>query len=320
MTIENPFPKPQPGLLYLTEGGIETEIMYRHGHALREFAMFELIDKPEAVADLRDMYRRYLDVAADGGWGVMIAGLDYRASPDWAGKLGIGPERLADMQHRCIDLLREVAEPYRGRVPAVVICGCVGPRGDAYARNHTITADEAEAYHATQIATLKAAGIDLVWAATINNIPEAVGLARAAARAGLPLTINFTLDSTSRLKSGPTLREAIERTDALAGADAPDFYGINCSHPVEFEPALEPGPWIERIRMLRPNASKMEKVALCKLGHIEEGDPVELGDQMGDLARRYPHIDIFGGCCGTWDTHFAEIIRGVAAARSVAPA
>ena len=125
--------------------------------------------------------------------------------------------------------------------------------------------------------TLKECGVDLVWAATINNIPEAVGISRAAARVGLPVNMSFTLDSTHRLKSGPSLKEAVEATDAEAGAARPDAYGINCSHPVEFEPALEPGTWAQRLRLLRPNAAKMDKVSLCKLGHIEEGDPEELG-------------------------------------------
>jgi len=58
---------------------------------------------------------------------------------------------------------------------------------------------------------------------------------------------------------------------------------------------------------VRPNASKMEKIALCKLGHIEDGDPVELGGQLGDLAERYPHMDIFGGCCGSDLRHVTQI-------------
>ena len=93
-------------------------------------------------------------------------------------------------------------------------------------------------------------------------------------------------------------------TDAEAGDAKPDFYGINCSHPVEFKPALEPDDWVRRLRSLRPNAAKMDKVSLCSLGHIEEGDPEELGQLMGGLARRYPHIDIWGGCCGTWGQVF----------------
>lgn len=309
-----PFPR-EDGLLYLAEGGVETEIMYRHGHRLREFAMFELMDDPAAVTDMRDMYRRYLDVAARHGFAVLMAGFDYRASPDWGDKLGYSPEGLREMQHKCIDFLRDAARPYADQLPRVAVAGCIGPRGDAYALNHDITAEEAEAYHAIQMDTLRDCGVDIVWAATINNVPEAVGIARAAAAAGLPLNLSFTLDSDHRLQSGPSLREAIEATDAQAGAAQPDSYGINCSHPLEFEPALEPGDWVRRIRSLRPNAAKMDKVALCQLGHIEEGDPEDLGRTMGDLARRMPDVDIWGGCCGTWDKHFDRIAHHVGAAR-----
>lgn len=305
----------KPGLQYLTEGGTETEVMFRHGHELRDFAMFELMDKPAAVADLRGMYRKLLDTIARHGFGAMLAGFDYRASPDWGAKLGYSPDALAEMQHRCIDFLREVSSPYRGDLPDIVICGCVGPRGDAYAANRDITADEAEAYHSVQLRTLRDCGVDLVWAATFNNIPEAVGLSRAAARAGLPLNLHFTLTGEHRLSSGPTLREAIETTDAQAGPARPDSYGINCSHPAEFEPALEPDDWTRRIRALRPNAAKMDKIALCKLNHIEEGDPEELGQMMRNLAERHPQIDIFGGCCGTWERHIDTIAQGVKAAR-----
>jgi homocysteine S-methyltransferase len=311
------FPPQADGTLYLAEGGQETEVMYRHGHELPEFAMYPLLERPEAMAALRGMYERYLEEAAAAGFSVLMGGLDYRASPDWGAKLGYSPEALAEAQRRCIDFLREVAEPFRARIPVLLISGVVGPRGDAYSLNRTITADAAQAYHAVQLDTLAKTGVDCVIAMTHNSVEEAVGIARAAAQLNLPLGISFTLDSgTSRLKSGPTLREAIEATDREAGDARPDFYGINCSHPVEIEPALEPGDWIRRVRMLRPNASAMDKIALCKIGHLEEGDPDELGAQMGDLARRYPHIDIWGGCCGTWDKHLGHIAREVARARA----
>lgn len=311
------FPPPTKGIAYLTEGGPETEIMYRFGHDLPEFAMFPLLDRPDAVATLKTMYARYLEVASEAGLSVVMGGLDYRASPDWADKLGYKPEALAYAQLRCIDFLREVAEPFRGRVPSILIAGLVGPRGDAYSLNWTMTAGEAEAYHLQQLNTLARAGVDVVTALTFNSVPEAVGISRAAARVGLPLGVSFTLDSgTSRLISGPSLREAIEATDRECGEAKPDFYGINCSHPFEFLPALEPGDWIERIRMLRPNASAMDKLALCKIGHLEEGDPQKLGRLMGELARTYPHIDIWGGCCGTWDQHLGHIARQIVQARA----
>lgn len=311
------FPQQTKGTLYLTEGGQETEIMYKFGHDLPEFAMYPLLDRPEALVDLRGMYERYLEVAAAAGLSVVMGGLDYRASPDWGVKLGYTPEALAEAQMRCIDFLREVSLPFRERIPAVFLSGIIGPRGDAYALNRSITTDEAESYHRHQLGTLARAGVDLVTALTFNSVPEAVGVARAAAQVGLPLAISFTLDSrTSRLLSGATLREAIEATDRECGEAKPDFYGVNCSHPLEFVPALEPGNWVERIRMLRPNASAMAKISLCKIGHLEEGDPQELGRLMGELARRYPHIDIWGGCCGTWEKHLGQIARQVIQARA----
>lgn len=135
----------------------------------------------------------------------------------------------------------------------------------------------------------------------------------------MPLSVSFTLDnSTSRLASGLTLKDAIEAVDAQTGDDRPDFYGINCSHPLEFMPAIEPGTWFERVRCLRPNAAMMDKISLCTLGHLESGDPPVLGELMGGLARQYPHIDMWGGCCGTWDAHLDEIARNVQMARDIA--
>lgn len=299
------------GVYYLTEGGQETEAQYRHGHDLPEFAMYPLLDNPAAMADLTAMYSRVLDVAAKHGFVAIISGLDYRASPDWGDKLGYSRAALAEAIEQGIAFLRMVAEPYRGQVPEILIGGMVGPRGDAYSLNQTITAEEAEEYHSFQLEALKRANVDFVSAVTFNNVPEVVGLARAAAAIAVPLNVSFTLDSNHRLKSGPSLKEAIISVDAQAGDAAPDFYGINCSHPLEFEPALEPGDWIKRIRSLRPNASAKDKIDLCQIGHLEEGDPVDLGQRIGDLARRYPHMDVFGGCCGTWDKHLDEIAGNV---------
>jgi methionine synthase I (cobalamin-dependent) len=62
----------------------------------------------------------------------------------------------------------------------------------------------------------------------------------------------------------------------------------------------------------------MDKISLCKLGHLEDGDPAELGRQMGALAKRHPHLDVWGGCCGTWETHLDEIARNVKAVRAPA--
>lgn len=308
------FPAQRTGIIYLTEGGIETEIMYKWGHELPRFAMYPLLDNPKAMADIRGMYRRYLDVAAKHKTSALMGGLDYRASPDWGNILGYSKTGLADANLKSIDFLRELAGEYQRDIPSILIQGFVGPRGDAYETNRTITADEAEEYHSVQLATLKQANVDLAWAFTFNSVPEAIGVARAASNIQIPLAISLTVDATARLSSGPTLREAITAIDEGSGG-SPEFYSLNCSHPQEFEPGLESGDWINRVRGIRPNASKMEKISLCRLGHLEEGNPLELGMLMGDLARRYPHMDIWGGCCGTCEVHLDQIATQVLAAR-----
>lgn len=304
------FPSQVPGRRYLTEGGIETEIMYKWGHELPEFAMYPLLDNPAAMADMRTMYRGYLEVAAKHHLCALMGGLDYRASPDWGRLLGYSTEGLAEANLASIAFLRELAQEYADDIDTILIQGFVGPRGDAYERNVVMTRDEAEDYHSVQLATLKKAEVDLAWAFTFNDEEEAIGAARAARAADVPLAVSFTLTSDAHVHSGSTLAAAIETVDAATDGSV-EFFGINCSHPLEFGPALTPGAWTDRLRSLRPNASKMEKIALCQLGRLEEGDPVELAEHLGDLAVRYPQIDIWGGCCGTGAVHLDLIAEAV---------
>lgn len=311
---EHGFPAPPDGTIWMTEGGTETEILYRHGLELPAFAMFPLLDDPRASGDLRAMMSGMLDAAAALGQPVLLGGLDYRASPDWGAKLGYSPESLADATIASIEFLRDVSGPYQGQVPDVRIAGVIGPRGDAYGTGGRITAEAAEDYHAVQLATLRRAGADLAEAMTFNSVPEAVGLARAAERIGMPLGILFTTGGDGRLRSGPTLREAVETVDRETGA-APAFYGVNCAHPDEFADALDGGEWTGRLRCLRPNAARMDKIALCRVGHLEEGDPDALAADLAALATRLPGLDIFGGCCGTAGHHLEKIGRAVLDAR-----
>ena len=180
-----PFRSVREGELFTTEGGTETEIMFKCGFELPQFAMYPLLDDPEAVDVLDGMYRRYLAVAERHGLSVLLGGLDYRASPDWGSLIGYSAEGLADMQHRSIGFLRDMAAKHGDGVPRILIGGLIGPRGDAYELNRTITAAEAEDYHAIQLGTLRAAEVDFACAMTFNNVEEAIGVVRAARAAGV---------------------------------------------------------------------------------------------------------------------------------------
>ena len=313
MTTKKEFPPQQTGRFYITEGGTETEIMYKHGYDLPEFAMYPLLDDPAAVTTMRDMFRSYLDVLAEHGVCALMGGLDYRASPDWGELLGYSASGLADANIQCIEFLRDIARDYSSDIPEILIQGIIGPRGDAYERNQTITENEAEDYHSVQLETLKTADVDLAIALTFGSVPEAIGVARAARKIGVPVGISFFLTGDGKLDSGQSLADAITQVDRETD-QTPEFYSVNCCHPIEYEPAMGSGEWINRVRGVRPNASKKDKIALCQIGHLESGDPVELGAQCGDLAKRYPHMDIWGGCCGTWSDHLDEITRNLLAA------
>lgn len=310
------FPPRLHNKFYLTEGGGETELLYKWGFELPEFAMYPLLDDPKADLVVRDMYRRYFEVAEKHNAGMLILGHDYRASPDWGAKLGYSQEGLADMQRRTIDFLDDMRREFEGRVSDVYIAGCVGPRGDAYGTGGGISEDEAEEYHSVQLTTLKDTPADMAIAVTFNNIPEAVGVVRAAQKIGVHLGVSLTLTTEGRLRSGPSLREAVETIEEKTEREAA-WFGTNCAHPLEFADALaDAGPWLDRLRYIRPNAVVMEQIALCKLGHLEDGDPVELGQQMGEVARQFPRADILGGCCGTDERHLGEIAMNVNAVRN----
>ena len=161
MQISKSFPDQTDGRFYLTEGGTETEFMYKHGFELPHFAMFPLLDNPKALAKMKDMFRSYLDVAAAHNFCALMGGLDYRASPDWGELLGYSSAGLADANLQAIEFLRDLAEEYSSDITETLIQGLIGPRGDAYERNETITENEAEDYHSVQLETLKKADVDL---------------------------------------------------------------------------------------------------------------------------------------------------------------
>ena len=305
------FPPRLKHKFYLTEGGSETELLYKWGLELPEFSMLPLLDDPHASEIVRAMYCRYFDAAEKHGTGMLILGHDYRASPDWGAKLGYSAEKLAEMERRTIAFLDDMRRTYAGRVSDVYIAGCIGPRGDAYGTGANITEQSALEYHSIQLSNLKETPADMAIAVTFNNIAESVGVIRAAESCDIPIGVSLTLTSEGRLRSGPSLREAIEVIDERTNGAAA-WFGTNCAHPLDFADALaDQGAWRNRLRYIRPNAVRIEKVTLCKLGHLADGDPVELGHQMGEVARQLPNVDIMGGCCGTDERHLGEIAANV---------
>jgi S-methylmethionine-dependent homocysteine/selenocysteine methylase len=291
------------GGLFLTDGGLETTLIFHEGFDLPCFAAFVLLDSECGRKALRDYFDRYAPMAIAAGAGFVLEAPTWRANPDWGTKVGYGTEALARNNRAAIALLLELRDRYETAASPMVVSGAIGPRGDGYDPGALMSADEAADYHGFQIGLFRDAGADLVSAFTMTNIGEAQGIALAAKALDMPCVISFTVETDGRLPTGDTLAEAIRCVDAETG-NGPAYYMINCAHPTHFDHVLAAGePWIKRLRGLRANSSRMSHAELDNAPELDIGDPQELGGQYAELRRRFPHINVLGGCCGTDHRH-----------------
>jgi S-methylmethionine-dependent homocysteine/selenocysteine methylase len=289
--------------LYITDGGLETTLIFHLGLDLPDFAAFELLRDDVGTEALRRYFEPYLAIARERGAGLVVDTATWRASRDWGERLGYSREELADANRRAVAL----TEALRASAPDVptVLNGVIGPRGDGYVVGEAMTSAEAESYHAEQIGTFAGTAAEMVSAITMTYVDEAVGIARAAQAAGLESAISFTVETDGRLPSGQPLGDAIEQVDAETGS-APAYFMVNCAHPTHFAAVLD-GDWRERIAGIRANASKMSHAELDAADELDEGDPNELAAQYLALRDRLPNVNVLGGCCGTDDRHIAAI-------------
>jgi homocysteine S-methyltransferase len=300
------------GDVFITDGGLETTLIFHEGLDLPDFASFVVLTDPDARAVVGRDYGRYAEVARRHDVGLVAETATWRASADWASRLGRTAGELAAANRDAVALLEEVRAEHEAPGTPIVISGCVGPRGDGYDPGEVMTTDEAEAYHAEQIATFASTSVDLVSAITMTNVPEAVGITRAAVAAGLPVVISFTVETDGRLPTGQSLQEAVEAVDAATGG-APAYFMINCAHPTHFAHVLDPdAAWTSRIQGIRANASTMSHAELDEATELDRGDPVGLGDHYRTLREAHDQISVLGGCCGTDQEHVAAVAAACA--------
>ena len=298
------------GDVFLTDGGIETTLIFEDGLDLPDFAAFVLLEDPVGRAALVRYFERYAGIAVDDRVGVVLETPTWRASPDWAGRLGYTPERLDRANRDAVGLLEDIRRRYETRDTPIVISGCIGPRGDGYRPDAVMAVDEAAEYHARQARVLAEAGADLLTAITMTYPDEAIGVVEAARAAGSPVVISFTVETDGTLPTGASLGEAIAAVDEATGG-YPAYYMVNCAHPTHFAHVLDPGaPWAARLRGVRANASKLSHAELDEAEELDAGDADELAADYRALRRRLPRLTVLGGCCGTNHEH----VRAISAA------
>jgi homocysteine S-methyltransferase len=289
----------------LTDGGLETSLIFHQGLDLPEFAAFPLVEREDGRRALRAYWNPYFEVARAHGAPFVLDTATWRANPDWAERLGYDRAAVAAANTAATAFARELAQD----LDDATVNGVVGPRGDGYVVDAAMTAEAAQRYHRAQLEALADAGVDQVSAITMTYADEAIGFARAAAALGVPAVVSFTVETDGRLPSGQSLGEAVEQVDRETDA-APAGYLVNCAHPTHLAGALTDGDWLTRLIGLRANASTMSHAELDAAEELDDGDPADLAERYRHLVTRLPQLRVLGGCCGTDDRH----IRAIAAA------
>jgi S-methylmethionine-dependent homocysteine/selenocysteine methylase len=297
---------------YLTDAGVETNLIFHHGIDIREFACHTLLPDPDGRAALANYFRGFLELAREMDTGFILDSQTWKAHMHWASDLDADESELRAANEESIAFIAGLREEYRAHEQPIVLNAVIGPRGDAYAPGSRLAAAEAEDYHATQLGWLATTDVDMVSALTFTHADEAIGFVRAASKLGLPAVVSFTVETDGCLPTGQGLAAAIRAVDEATDA-RPAYYMINCAHPEHFVHVLDGGRWTRRIRGLRCNASRKSHAELDACDTLDDGDPTELGQQYRSLVAAMPWVNVLGGCCGSDLRHVTEIARAVLA-------
>jgi homocysteine S-methyltransferase len=299
------------GGIFLADGGLETTLVFEDGIDLPCFAAFPLLETDSGRAALRGYFARYLAIAARNRVGFVLDTPTWRANADWGTRLGYDAAALDRINRDAIIFIADLRAHLANAGLPIVLSAVIGPRGDGYVAGAEMSVADAEDYHGAQVRSFAAGAADMVSAITMTNVPEAIGIARAAKAAKMPVVISFTVETDGKLPSGVALGAAIEAVDHATGS-YPAYYMINCAHPTHFDSVLK-GNWVNRIGGIRANASAKSHAELDAATSLDAGNPQELGQQYRTLRRLLPRATVLGGCCGTDHRHVEHICHACAA-------
>ncbi len=298
------------GDIFLTDAGVETDLIFNHGIEIREFAAHTLLPDPQGREALANYFRGFLALARETGCGYILDSQTWKAHPHWAQDLDASEEDLKAANRESLAFISSLRDEFSSNRGPIVLNAIIGPRGDAYAPEESVAAREAEEYHAQQLRWLADTEADMVSALTFTQAAEATGVVNAANSLGLPIVVSFTVETDGNLPTGQSLASSIEEVDRSTRTGA-EYFMVNCAHPDHFAHLLGDEPWARRIRGIRCNASRLSHAELDESETLDDGNPVELGQQYVEIKARMPWLNVFGGCCGSDLRHVTEIARAV---------
>ncbi len=280
------------GQLLLTGCEIEATMLAERRHRPSQAMACDLLADPSREDSLVQLYSAQVCRARALGWGAVLDTPTRGVSHDWVRRKGWGTEQIDSINRQAVFFTASLRSFFKTADMPILLNGVVAPRPKRDASLAPVSADEALAYHYRQVASLAAAGVDMVTGAGLTGVEEAIGIALAAKEVGVAVVLAFALGEGERLRTGEHVSEAIAQIDHETD-QAPAYYEIELARPNQLDAAMRSaGDWARRVRGLRVGR---EQVGGRRRRPWVGSDLAALAQPCHDLLTAYPQISSLGG-------------------------
>lgn len=281
----------------ILDGATGTQLQKR-GYTGAECAEKWVLEHPEAILDIQ---RRY----------VVAGSRVVYASTFGANRIKLGEHGLGDKVEEYIEGLVALSrEAVDGKA---LVAGDLSPVGKFLVPMGDVTFEELVEVYTRQAAALEKAGVDLYVIETMMTMAEARAAVLAVKSVSeKPVFVTFTCDGSGRTVTGTDVTAALAVMQGM-GVDA---FGLNCS--------AGPKEMLGHLKRLGKNA-RIPLIAKPNAGLPQMVDgrtvyccpPEEFVGYVEEMAAA--GVCIFGGCCGTEESHIAALAARLREVKSAAP-
>jgi homocysteine S-methyltransferase len=278
----------------ITDGGLATELEAR-GHDLSDdlWSARLLVDAPQEIVAVHCAFFRA---------GASIATTaSYQASFDGFAERGIGPDQVARLLRRSVELAKDARDEVGGLGWVAASVGPYGAalaNGEEYVGRYGLSIAQLADWHRARLEILADAGADVLALETVPDVDEAEALVGLVHELGVPAWLSYTI-------AGTTTRAGQPLADAFAvAAGVPEIVavGVNCCAPADVENAVRvAGEVTDKPVIVYPNS-----------GEEWDGERrtwIGQGRWSADLAPRWAAAGarIIGGCCRVYPDDIAAL-------------
>ncbi|KOA19160.1 homocysteine methyltransferase [Clostridium homopropionicum DSM 5847] len=254
---------------------------------------------------LKELFSQYIKISGHYHFPIMITTPTRRANKERVLQSKYNKNIIYDN----VSFLNEIKRDCSSQV---YIGGLMGCKGDAYKADAILSEKEALEFHSWQASLFAEDKVDFLYAGIMPALSEAIGMARSMENTGLPYIISFMIREDGKLIDGTTIHEAIVAIDSSTKRK-PLCYMTNCVHPQVVFKALSQAYnkttiVQQRFKGIQANTSPLSPEELDNCCELKTSDAYSFAADMLKLYENF-NLKIFGGCCGTDDTHMSEVAK-----------